>query len=139
MMNPNTLVKEKCLNPFFVTFFRPLFRDASGTLDKSARFSPLYRQDSNKLSNEDMLRLLADFRKLVKLGCLFCAAQTESERLFVHVLKVLWLCTHTSDLCSPQTIKKHNPALFYFPQAGEDGQAARNPRKPGRYHRQRST
>lgn len=52
---------------FFVTFYRPLFRDASGTLDKSARFSPLYRQDSNKLSNEDVLRLLADFRKLVKL------------------------------------------------------------------------
>lgn len=44
---------------------RPLFRDASGTLDKSARFSALYRQDSNKLSNDDMLKLLADFRKLV--------------------------------------------------------------------------
>uniref|UniRef100_A0A673BIM9 Dedicator of cytokinesis 9 n=1 Tax=Sphaeramia orbicularis TaxID=375764 RepID=A0A673BIM9_9TELE len=44
---------------------RPLFKDASGTLDKSARFSALYRQDSNKLSNEDMLKLLADFRKLV--------------------------------------------------------------------------
>uniref|UniRef100_A0A673BM31 Dedicator of cytokinesis 9 n=1 Tax=Sphaeramia orbicularis TaxID=375764 RepID=A0A673BM31_9TELE len=43
---------------------RPLFKDASGTLDKSARFSALYRQDSNKLSNEDMLKLLADFRKL---------------------------------------------------------------------------
>lgn len=52
---------------FFLTFYRPLFRDASGTLDKSARFSPLYRQDSNKLSNEDMLKLLADFRKLVML------------------------------------------------------------------------
>lgn len=32
-------------------------------LDKNARFSPLFRQDSNKLSNEDMLKLLADFRK----------------------------------------------------------------------------
>lgn len=52
---------------FFLTLYRPLFRDASGTLDKSARFSPLYRQDSNKLSNEDMLKLLADFRKLVFL------------------------------------------------------------------------
>ncbi|XP_056870201.1 dedicator of cytokinesis protein 9-like isoform X2 [Takifugu flavidus] len=47
---------------------RPLFRDASGTLDKSARFSPLYRQDSNKLSNEDMLKLLADFRKPEKMA-----------------------------------------------------------------------
>lgn len=42
---------------------RTLFRDASGTLDKNARFSPLYRQDGNKLSNDDMLKLLADFRK----------------------------------------------------------------------------
>lgn len=43
--------------------FRTLFKDASGTLDKNARFSPLFRHDSNKLSNEDMLKLLADFRK----------------------------------------------------------------------------
>ncbi|CAM9204252.1 unnamed protein product, partial [Lampetra planeri] len=47
---------------------RSLFRDASGTLDKSARFSSLYRQDSNKLSNEDMLKLLADFRKPEKMA-----------------------------------------------------------------------
>lgn len=44
---------------------RTLFKDASGTLDKSARFSPLYRQDGNKLSNDDMLKLLVDFRKSV--------------------------------------------------------------------------
>ncbi|KAI6078716.1 Dedicator of cytokinesis protein 9 isoform X11 [Aix galericulata] len=42
--------------------------DASGTLDKNARFSPLFRQDSNKLSNEDMLKLLADFRKPEKMA-----------------------------------------------------------------------
>ncbi|XP_025064396.1 dedicator of cytokinesis protein 9 isoform X2 [Alligator sinensis] len=47
---------------------RTLFKDASGTLDKSARFSALYRQDSNKLSNEDMLKLLADFRKPEKMA-----------------------------------------------------------------------
>uniref|UniRef100_A0A8B9QPS0 Dedicator of cytokinesis 9 n=1 Tax=Apteryx owenii TaxID=8824 RepID=A0A8B9QPS0_APTOW len=47
---------------------RTLFKDASGTLDKNARFSPLFRQDSNKLSNEDMLKLLADFRKLEKMA-----------------------------------------------------------------------
>lgn len=51
---------------------RPLFKDASGTLDKGARFSPLYRQDSNKLSNDDMLKLLIDFRKLVMLLILSC-------------------------------------------------------------------
>uniref|UniRef100_A0A672MD62 Dedicator of cytokinesis 9 n=1 Tax=Sinocyclocheilus grahami TaxID=75366 RepID=A0A672MD62_SINGR len=47
---------------------RPLFKDASGTVDKSARFSALYRQDGNKLSNEDMFRLLADFRKPEKMA-----------------------------------------------------------------------
>ncbi|XP_010771881.1 dedicator of cytokinesis protein 9-like [Notothenia coriiceps] len=47
---------------------RTLFKDASGTLDKSARFSPLYRQDSNKLSNDDVLKLLADFRKPEKMA-----------------------------------------------------------------------
>ncbi|XP_072300728.1 dedicator of cytokinesis protein 9-like isoform X2 [Eucyclogobius newberryi] len=47
---------------------RPLFKDASGTLEKGARFSALYRQDSNKLSNEDMLKLLADFRKPEKMA-----------------------------------------------------------------------
>uniref|UniRef100_A0A8B9JRP6 Dedicator of cytokinesis 9 n=1 Tax=Astyanax mexicanus TaxID=7994 RepID=A0A8B9JRP6_ASTMX len=46
----------------------PLFKDASGTLDKFARFSPIYRQDSNKLSNEDMFKLLADFRKQEKMA-----------------------------------------------------------------------
>ncbi|XP_036396561.1 dedicator of cytokinesis protein 9-like [Megalops cyprinoides] len=47
---------------------RPLFRDASGTLDKTSRFSAIYRQDSGKLSNEDMFKLLADFRKPEKMA-----------------------------------------------------------------------
>uniref|UniRef100_A0A674DT80 Dedicator of cytokinesis 9 n=1 Tax=Salmo trutta TaxID=8032 RepID=A0A674DT80_SALTR len=47
---------------------RPLFKDASGTLDKSGRFSAIYRQDSNKLSNDDMFKLLADFRKPEKMA-----------------------------------------------------------------------
>ncbi|XP_028846234.1 dedicator of cytokinesis protein 9 isoform X2 [Denticeps clupeoides] len=47
---------------------RPLFKDASGTLDKSSRFSALYRQDSSKLSSEDMFKLLADFRKPEKMA-----------------------------------------------------------------------
>ncbi|XP_032878969.1 dedicator of cytokinesis protein 9 isoform X12 [Amblyraja radiata] len=47
---------------------RPIFKDAQGTLDKNARFSTLYRQDSNKLSNEDLLKLLLDFRKPEKMS-----------------------------------------------------------------------
>lgn len=50
---------------FFFCLCRPVFKDASGTLDKSARFSALYRQDSSKLSDEDMFKLLTDFRKYV--------------------------------------------------------------------------
>ncbi|KAM8905418.1 dedicator of cytokinesis protein 9 isoform 3-T3 [Spinachia spinachia] len=47
---------------------RPVFKDASGTLDKSFRFSALYRQDSSKLSDEDMFKLLTDFRKPEKMA-----------------------------------------------------------------------
>ncbi|XP_077339106.1 dedicator of cytokinesis protein 9 isoform X6 [Lithobates pipiens] len=47
---------------------RPLFKDTLGTLDKTARFSAIFRQDSNKLSNEDMLKLLIDFRKPEKMA-----------------------------------------------------------------------
>ncbi|XP_063733796.1 dedicator of cytokinesis protein 9 isoform X2 [Eleginops maclovinus] len=47
---------------------RPVFKDASGTLDKSSRFSALYRQDSSKLSDEDMFKLLTDFRKPEKMS-----------------------------------------------------------------------
>ncbi|XP_075805406.1 dedicator of cytokinesis protein 9 isoform X1 [Microtus pennsylvanicus] len=47
---------------------RTLFKDTSGNLDKNARFSAIYRQDSNKLSNDDMLKLLADFRKPEKMA-----------------------------------------------------------------------
>ncbi|KAL2102932.1 hypothetical protein ACEWY4_002100 [Coilia grayii] len=47
---------------------RPVFKDASGTMDKSASFSPLYRQDSNKLSDEDLFKLLADFKKPEKMA-----------------------------------------------------------------------
>ncbi|XP_060625517.2 dedicator of cytokinesis protein 9 isoform X6 [Anolis sagrei] len=47
---------------------RTLFKDASGSLDKNARFSALYKQDSNKLSNEDLLKFLADFRKPEKMA-----------------------------------------------------------------------
>nr|XP_021334456.1 dedicator of cytokinesis protein 9 [Danio rerio] len=47
---------------------RTVFKDASGTVDKSARFSALYRQDGNKLSNEDVFKLLADFKKPEKMA-----------------------------------------------------------------------
>ncbi|GAA6089969.1 dedicator of cytokinesis protein 9 isoform X2, partial [Tachysurus ichikawai] len=47
---------------------RPVFKDASGTLDKNARFSALYRQESSKASDEDLFKMLADFRKPEKMS-----------------------------------------------------------------------
>uniref|UniRef100_A0A6Q2YUV2 Dedicator of cytokinesis 9b n=1 Tax=Esox lucius TaxID=8010 RepID=A0A6Q2YUV2_ESOLU len=44
---------------------RPVFKDASGMLDKASGFLAIYRQDSGKLSDNDMLKLLTDFRKLM--------------------------------------------------------------------------
>uniref|UniRef100_A0A8C3VE79 Dedicator of cytokinesis 11 n=1 Tax=Catharus ustulatus TaxID=91951 RepID=A0A8C3VE79_CATUS len=44
-------------------FCRPVFKDSQGTLDADGKFSPLYKQDSGKLSNEDMLKLLAEYKK----------------------------------------------------------------------------
>lgn len=46
-----------------VLFCRPVFKDSQGTLDAEGKFSPLYKQDSGKLSNEDMLKLLAEYKK----------------------------------------------------------------------------
>ncbi|XP_039945151.1 dedicator of cytokinesis protein 11 isoform X4 [Hirundo rustica] len=42
---------------------RPVFKDSQGTLDADGKFSPLYKQDSGKISNEDMLKLLAEYKK----------------------------------------------------------------------------
>ncbi|XP_075429268.1 dedicator of cytokinesis protein 11 isoform X3 [Ascaphus truei] len=42
---------------------RPVFKDTQGTLDIEGKFSPLYKQDSSKLSNEDLLKLLAEYKK----------------------------------------------------------------------------
>ncbi|XP_061455004.1 dedicator of cytokinesis protein 11 isoform X1 [Rhineura floridana] len=42
---------------------RPVFKDSQGTLDLEGKFSPLYKQDSSKLSTEDLLKLLAEYKK----------------------------------------------------------------------------
>uniref|UniRef100_A0A3P8X9L1 Dedicator of cytokinesis 9b n=1 Tax=Esox lucius TaxID=8010 RepID=A0A3P8X9L1_ESOLU len=47
---------------------RPVFKDASGMLDKASGFLAIYRQDSGKLSDNDMLKLLTDFRKPEKMA-----------------------------------------------------------------------
>lgn len=42
---------------------RPLFRHANGQLDMDANFSSLYRQEPNKLSDDELLKMLQDFKK----------------------------------------------------------------------------
>ncbi|XP_034066449.1 dedicator of cytokinesis protein 11 isoform X1 [Gymnodraco acuticeps] len=42
---------------------KQVFKDAQGSLDMDGKFSPLYRQDSSKVSNDDIIKLLADIRK----------------------------------------------------------------------------
>lgn len=53
----------QCLRNVSLLFCRPVFKDSQGTLDAEGKFSPLYKQDSGKLSNEDMLKLLAEYKK----------------------------------------------------------------------------
>uniref|UniRef100_A0A5F8G6B3 Dedicator of cytokinesis 11 n=1 Tax=Monodelphis domestica TaxID=13616 RepID=A0A5F8G6B3_MONDO len=42
---------------------RPVFKDTQGSLDLEGRFSPFYKQDSSKLSSEDILKLLSEYKK----------------------------------------------------------------------------
>lgn len=43
--------------------FRQVFKDSQGSLDTEGKFSPLYRQDSSKISTEDLIKLLTDLKK----------------------------------------------------------------------------
>uniref|UniRef100_A0A8C0XSE5 Dedicator of cytokinesis 10 n=1 Tax=Castor canadensis TaxID=51338 RepID=A0A8C0XSE5_CASCN len=40
-----------------------LFKDNQGNVDRDSRFSPLYRQESSKISTEDLLKLVSDYRR----------------------------------------------------------------------------
>uniref|UniRef100_A0A9J7XK72 Dedicator of cytokinesis 11 n=1 Tax=Cyprinus carpio carpio TaxID=630221 RepID=A0A9J7XK72_CYPCA len=40
-----------------------VFKDSQGSLDIEGKFSPLYRQDSSKISSEDLIKLLTDLKK----------------------------------------------------------------------------
>ncbi|XP_069468948.1 dedicator of cytokinesis protein 11 isoform X2 [Ambystoma mexicanum] len=42
---------------------RPIFKDTQGCLDTDVKFSPLYKQESSKLSNDDLLKILAEYKK----------------------------------------------------------------------------
>ncbi|KAG8144680.1 hypothetical protein E2320_013145 [Naja naja] len=47
----------------FAWAVRSVFKDSQGTLDLDGKFSPLYKQESSKLSTEDLLKFLAEYKK----------------------------------------------------------------------------
>lgn len=44
---------------------RPLFRLYSNELDTSSDFPAIYRQEGNKIKDEELLKLLSEYRKYV--------------------------------------------------------------------------
>ncbi|XP_026329927.1 dedicator of cytokinesis protein 9 isoform X2 [Hyposmocoma kahamanoa] len=47
---------------------KPLFKLYSNDLDTTPEFAAIYRQEPNKMSDEDLLKILSDFRKPEKLS-----------------------------------------------------------------------
>jgi hypothetical protein len=47
---------------------RPLFRLYSSDLDTDGNFPAIYRQDCNKLKDEEILKILSDYRKPEKMN-----------------------------------------------------------------------
>lgn len=47
----------------FFFLYRPVFKDNQGNVDRDSRFSPLFRQESNKISMEDLIKLIAEYRR----------------------------------------------------------------------------
>lgn len=46
---------------------RPLFRLYSNELDTSSDFPAIYRQEGNKLKDEELLKLLSEYRKYISI------------------------------------------------------------------------
>uniref|UniRef100_A0AAY5ETX3 Uncharacterized protein n=1 Tax=Electrophorus electricus TaxID=8005 RepID=A0AAY5ETX3_ELEEL len=50
----------------FDCFFRSVFKDNQGMVDSESRFSPLFKQESNKISTEDLVKLISEYRRAEK-------------------------------------------------------------------------
>uniref|UniRef100_A0A3Q2P1E8 Dedicator of cytokinesis 10 n=1 Tax=Fundulus heteroclitus TaxID=8078 RepID=A0A3Q2P1E8_FUNHE len=50
----------------FAWSVRPVFKDSHGGLDRESRFSPLFKQESNKISTDDLLKLVTEYRRAEK-------------------------------------------------------------------------
>ncbi|XP_054976226.1 dedicator of cytokinesis protein 10 isoform X8 [Sorex araneus] len=52
----------------FAWAVRSVFKDNQGNVDRDSRFSPLYRQESSKISAEDLLKLVSDYRRVDRVS-----------------------------------------------------------------------
>ncbi|XP_054868309.1 dedicator of cytokinesis protein 10 isoform X6 [Amphiprion ocellaris] len=50
----------------FAWSVRPVFKDNHGALDRESRFSPLFKQESNKISTDDLIKLVSEYRRAEK-------------------------------------------------------------------------
>ncbi|XP_077960807.1 dedicator of cytokinesis protein 10 isoform X7 [Gasterosteus aculeatus] len=50
----------------FAWSVRSVFKDNHGALDKESRFSPLFKQESNKISTDDLIKLVSEYRRAEK-------------------------------------------------------------------------
>ncbi|XP_035010068.1 dedicator of cytokinesis protein 10 isoform X4 [Hippoglossus stenolepis] len=50
----------------FAWSVRSVFKDNHGALDRESRFSPLFKQESNKISTDDLMKLVAEYRRAEK-------------------------------------------------------------------------
>ncbi|XP_017351321.1 dedicator of cytokinesis protein 10 isoform X4 [Ictalurus punctatus] len=50
----------------FAWSVRSVFKDNQGMVDRESRFSPLFKQESNKISTEDLLKLITEYRRAEK-------------------------------------------------------------------------
>lgn len=46
-----------------LVLYRSVFRDNQGALDRESRFSPLFKQESNKISVDDIMKLVSEYRR----------------------------------------------------------------------------
>ncbi|XP_072330608.1 dedicator of cytokinesis protein 10 isoform X3 [Scyliorhinus torazame] len=51
----------------FAWAVRAVFKDNQGTIDRDSRFSALFRQESSKISTEDLLKLVLEFKRADKM------------------------------------------------------------------------
>ncbi|XP_056612154.1 dedicator of cytokinesis protein 10 isoform X2 [Triplophysa dalaica] len=50
----------------FAWSVRSVFKDNQGMVDRESRFSPLFKQESNKISTEDLVKLITEYRRAEK-------------------------------------------------------------------------